>query len=70
MQNHLDFCFKNLILNSNQGKFDQADKMDGKARKILSATKGLYPVNKNKVSKLSPEPAEILRAKNKSLRIP
>ena len=54
----------------NQGKFDQADKMDGKARKILSATKGLYPVNKNKVSRLSPEPAEILRAKNKSLRIP
>ena len=54
----------------NQEKFDNADKMDTKARKILSATKGLYRPNKNPVSKFRPPPAEILKAKNKSLRLP
>ena len=51
-------------------KFDKADKMDAQARKILSATQGQYRPNKNPVSKLRPEPAEILKAKSKSLRLP
>ena len=54
----------------NQGKFDKADLMDGKARKILSATKGLYRPNRNPVSKFRPGPAELLKAKSKSLRVP
>ena len=54
----------------NQGTFDKADLMDAKARKILSATKGLYPPNRNPVSKFRPGPAELLKAKSKSLRVP
>ena len=54
----------------NQEKFEKADKMDAQARKILSATQGQYRPNKNPVSKLRPEPAEILKAKSKSLRLP
>ena len=61
-------CIALILLN--QGKFDKADKMDEKARKILSATKGLYPPNRNQVSRFNPEPAELLRARSKSLRIP
>jgi len=54
----------------NQEKFDKADKMDAKARKILAATQGQYRPNKNPVSKFRPGPAEILKAKSKSLRLP
>ena len=61
-------CIALILLN--QGKFDKADKMDEKARKILSTTKGLYPPNRNQVSRFNPGPAELLRAKSKSLRIP
>ncbi len=54
----------------NQADFDQANKHDQKARDILSASKGKYPLNLNPVSRLKPGPAELLRAKNKDLRIP
>jgi tetratricopeptide (TPR) repeat protein len=54
----------------NQGKFDEANKNDEKARKILTKTQGTYPPNLNTVSRLRPQPAEILRAKSKDLRIP
>ena len=72
-ENHTDVgasyaCIALILLN--QGKFDKADKMDKKARKILAKTKGLYPPNRNKVARFNPEPAEILRAKSKSLRLP
>ena len=61
-------CIALILLN--QGKFDKADKVDKKARKILSTTKGLYPPNRNQVSRFNPGPAELLKARSKSLRIP
>ena len=61
-------CIALILLE--QGKFEKADKMDKKARSVLSQTKGLYPPNRNKVSRFNPEPAELLRAKSKSLRLP
>jgi tetratricopeptide (TPR) repeat protein len=54
----------------NQGKFDEANKYDAKAREILTKTKGTYSPNLNAVSRLRPQPAELLRAKSKDLRIP
>ena len=58
------------IIFLNQANFDLADKHDADARKILASTKGTYPINLNPVSRLRPEPADLLRAKNKDLRIP
>ena len=72
-ENHTDagaaYAGLALIL-LNQEKFDKADKMDAKSRKVLSATQGQYRPNKNQISKLRPGPAEILKAKSKSLRLP
>ena len=58
------------IILLNQGKFEEANEMDAKAREILAKTKGMYSPNLNTVSRLRPQPAEILRAKSKDLRIP
>jgi tetratricopeptide (TPR) repeat protein len=72
-ENHTDvgasYAGLALILLS-QDNFDKADKIDSKARKILAATQGQYLPNKNPVSKFRPAPAEILKAKSKSLRLP
>ena len=58
------------IICLHKADFDLADKHDTNARNILSKTKGTYPLNLNTVSKLRPEPADLLHAKNKDLRIP
>jgi tetratricopeptide (TPR) repeat protein len=58
------------IIFLNQADFDNANKHDEEARKILSITSGTYPPNLNTVSRLRPGPAELLHAKNKDLRIP
>ena len=58
------------VIYLNQAKFEEANKYDEKARKILSQTKGTYRPNLNPVSRLRPQPAELLHAKSKDLRIP
>jgi tetratricopeptide (TPR) repeat protein len=58
------------IIYLNQGEFDEANKYDEKARKVLAKTKGTYVHNLNTVSRLRPQPAEIMKAKSKDLRIP
>jgi hypothetical protein len=58
------------IIYLNQGEFEEANKYDEKARKILNKTKGTYAPNLNAVSRLKPQPAELMKAKSKDLRIP
>jgi tetratricopeptide (TPR) repeat protein len=58
------------IIYLNQGEFEKANKWDEKARTILTNSKGTYPINRNKVSLLKPQPAELLKARSKDLRIP
>ena len=55
------------IIHLNEGQFDEADEFDKKARKILSKTKGTHAPNLNTVSRLRPQPADLLRAKSKDL---
>ena len=58
------------IIHLNEGEFEKANKWDEKARAILGKTKGAYPPNRNTVSRLKPQPAELMKAKSKDLRIP
>ncbi len=54
----------------NKNDFDEATKFDEKAQEILGQTGGTYLPNRNPISRLRPEPAELLRAKSKNLRKP
>ena len=70
--NHTDVgaCYAGLaLIYLNKDDFDKAGEFDEKARAILNQTKGTYPPNRNPISRLRPEPPEMLRARSKSLRL-
>ena len=72
-ENHTDVgaCYAGLALvYLNKDNFEKAGTFDEKAKAIFTQTKGVYPPNRNPISRLRPKPPEMLRARSKSLRNP
>ncbi len=72
-ENHTDVgaCYAGLALAYlNKDNFEKAGTFDEKAKAIFTQTKGVYPPNRNPISRLRPKPLEMLRARSKSLRNP